>query len=96
VTDTTHPYAEEVRALLAVLAGHPWLSSGEMKMVDGTHITGLRYSYGYGVDVHLAGAAVPGIGEHDSDHDQADGRRPFSTYKATIDGVIVTTYATRR
>jgi hypothetical protein len=95
-TSPTRPRAEEIRALLAVLAAHPWLSSAEMTMVDGTYINGGRYSFDYGVNVHLSGAAVPGIGEHDSDHDPADGRDPFATFKTEIDGVTVTTYATRR
>ena len=94
MSNPSHPYAEQIRALLAVLAGHPWLLSAEVTMDDGTYIRGERYSFGLGVDVYPTGEAVPGIGDHQWDH-EVPGRK-FATYKTTIDGVTVITYATRR
>jgi len=94
--ETTHPYAEQVRALAALLDAHPWLIEAETATEDGAVVGIRRYSSGCGVDVHLPGAAVRGIGDHGDDFYAKDGRRAFSTYKTEIDGLTVTTYAARR
>ena len=96
MSDTEHPYAEQIRALVAVLDAHPWLTAAETATEDGAVASIRRYSSGCGVDVHLAGAAVPGVGDHSDDFEAGDGRRAFSSYKATVDGLTVTTYAARR
>lgn len=94
--DTTHPYAEQIRALVAVLDAHPWLATLGTRAEDETKIDLLRFAAHSEVDVHLPGAAVPGIGEHHRDFDADGGRRAFSTFKTQIDGLTVTTYTARR
>ena len=96
MADTTHPYAERIRALAAVLEAHPLLSMCETRDADGTYVTVRRYGLGLHAHVHPARAVESDLGTYEGDFEQAGGEFKFGVYRAEIDGVTVTTYATRR
>jgi hypothetical protein len=101
MSDTTHPYAEQIRAALSrgVRVEYP--------QPDGTVIAVVAGGPRIEVDVHLPGVAVPGAGVGDLVANYDAGAvvlpggsrapvRDLALYRTEIDGVTVTTYAARR